>query len=225
MTLLAAMLPIYLFGNLHCLGMCGPLVMMISKNRFRYFYFLGRLFSYTLAGLIAGELGAVLNELLSIYHIQALTSFLFGSLILFMGLKDLFSWKMQFLNPFIFKKFKSFNQHLSVLMLRDSAFATFLFGFFTVALPCGQTLLVFSACALSGSAFVGMLNGFSFALLTSPSLFFAMNAHQLLKPFKKHYESLIGVSALLVGFLGICRGLAEVGLIEHLTLGSHIVFY
>jgi sulfite exporter TauE/SafE len=61
MTLLLAMLPYYLLGNLHCLGMCGPLTMMLGAHRFRYFYFAGRLFSFTLAGGIAGELGAVLN--------------------------------------------------------------------------------------------------------------------------------------------------------------------
>jgi hypothetical protein len=225
MTLLFAMLPIYLFGNLHCLGMCGPLVMMVSRHNFRYFYFLGRLVSYTLAGMIAGELGAVLNDILSQYHIQAMTSFFFGFIIFNMGLSQIFSWKLPNLSSFFSKKLGKLNHALSLLMLRDAAFSTFLFGFFTVALPCGQTLLVFSACALSGDFFVGMLNGFFFALLTSPSLFFAMNAHLFLHPFKKHSDILMGVSALMIGVLGLCRGFAEIGLIEHLNIGPHIVLY
>ena len=41
MTLFLAMLPIYLFGNIHCFGMCGPLAMMIGHHRFAIGTFLG----------------------------------------------------------------------------------------------------------------------------------------------------------------------------------------
>jgi len=44
---------------------------MIGRHKFRNFYFLGRLFSFTLAGTLAGELGSVLNVVLKQYHIQA----------------------------------------------------------------------------------------------------------------------------------------------------------
>ena len=57
MTLLLTMLPLYLFGNVHCLGMCGPLVMLIGQHHFRYFYFVGRTLSFTLAGGLAGAAG------------------------------------------------------------------------------------------------------------------------------------------------------------------------
>ena len=76
MSLLLTMLPLYLFGNLHCLGMCGPLVAMIGHHRFRYYYFLGRTLSFTLAAMAAGGAGAVLHLFLNQYHISALTSFL-----------------------------------------------------------------------------------------------------------------------------------------------------
>ena len=234
MSLLLTMLPVYLFGNLHCLGMCGPLVMMISKHKFRHFYFLGRLLSFTIAGMIAGELGSVLNYVLKQYHIQALTCFIFGSIIIVFGLSGLFQWKLpkpQLLNRFFAKRLAKVNHYLSLLMLRDGAFPSFLFGFFTVALPCGQTLLVFSACALAGDLFVGMINGFFFALLTSPSLFFAMNAHFLLHKFKGHYDSLMGISAIFIGLLSFLRGFADLDLIDHFILNPetqsafHIVIY
>lgn len=103
-------------------------------------------------------------------------------------------------------------------MLRDKALPAFLFGFFTLALPCGQTLIVFSACALSGNMFVGLFNGLAFALLTSPSLFLAMKAHSLLHKAKHYYHTIIGVSALLVGCMAVLRGLAEMGVISHWIL-------
>lgn len=226
MSLLLTMLPFYIFGNLHCLGMCGPLVMMISKHRYRYFYFLGRLTSFSLAGMIAGEVGAVLNFTLKEYYVQPIICSLFGIVVLSLGVCQLFHIKfpksLNF-NASIFKKFLAIDRYLSTLLLRDLAFPTFLFGLFTVLLPCGQTLLVFSACALSGSIVVGLINGFFFALLTSPSLFFAMSAYSFLYRYKKYYQPLIGISAIFIALITICRAMAEMELMDHfvLNLGNH----
>ncbi len=228
------MLPIYIFGNLHCLGMCGPLAMMLGKHKFRLFYFLGRLVSYTIAGTIAGSLAEVLNVVLKEFHIQTITSFVFGFVFITTGFSSIFSMNLvrslKF-NRLINKKLANITHYLSHLMLQDKALSTFLFGFFTVMLPCGQTLLVFSACALSGSFFTGMINGFSFALLTSPSLFLSMQADSFLFKFKKYYHHLIGISAISVGLISLCRGFADLDLIDHLSLNLgfselfHLVIY
>ena len=143
MTLFLTMLPVYLFGNLHCLGMCGPLVAMIGRHRFRNYYFVGRLLSFSVAGWIAGAIGAVITAALAYYHVSAITSFLFGGVILIAALASLLN------RPFpALQTFSGIGQKLSLLMLRDRRWPTFLFGFFTLALPCGQTIIVFSACAL-----------------------------------------------------------------------------
>jgi len=226
MTLLLTMLPVYLLGNLHCLGMCGPLTMMIGKNRYRNLYFLGRLLSYSLVGAAAGGFGAVINVFLHIYHIPAATSLIFGALIFLIGLSGLIGWK----GP---KRLEKKNAHistsLSLLLLRESPFSTFLFGFFTVMLPCGQTLIVFSACALSGSLSIGFINAFAFALLTSPSLWFSMRMHGLMGKFKRHYNFWMGIAALFVGTISIARGLADLEIIHHLsyamTESVHLVLY
>ena len=76
MTLFFSLLPLYLFGNLHCIGMCGPLVMLLGQHRYRFFYFAGRLASYSLAGLFAGELGAVLHVFLKQYRLAEISSLL-----------------------------------------------------------------------------------------------------------------------------------------------------
>ena len=92
-------------------------------------------------------------------------------------------------------------------------------------LPCGQTVVVFSACALSGDPFVGLLNGLAFALLTSPSLFLAMQVRTLFPNAKAYYNKVVGLSAIFVGLLAFCRGFAELEIIPHLALGHHLVFY
>src|SRR5262245_53080887 len=90
MTLFLSLLPLYIFGNLHCFGMCGPLVMMLSQHRFRSFYFLGRAISFTLAGALAGGAGFLLQVVLKTYYIPAAASFFFGLLLLFLGIRVLF---------------------------------------------------------------------------------------------------------------------------------------
>lgn len=230
MATLLAMLPFYLIGNLHCLGMCGPLVMMIGHHRYQYFYFLGRTLSFTLAGMIAGEIGAVANLVFNYYQLSAWTSFLFGGFILMLGIFTLSKRHIPGTH-LLAQSLAPLNQKISLLLLRDQKWPTFLFGLLTIALPCGQSLIVFSACALSGSLSIGMVNGLCFALLTSPSLFFAMKAHLILAQLKSYYTVLMGTCAIFIGSIAICRGLADLGLINHLVwdlgpfINYHFVFY
>lgn len=224
------MLPIYLFGNLHCLGMCGPLVMMIGQHRYRWLYFLGRTFSFSLAGAIAGAAGAVVDAVFREFHLAAGISILFGAVLLLLGVYTLMGWSYPGYH-WVGKRLARTNQHLSILLLRDQPWPTFLFGFFTLALPCGQTLIVFSACALSGDMWVGMLNGCAFALLTSPSLFLAMQATSVLRQARQYYQKVMGWSAIVVGVIAILRGCAEMDWIPHLILNPqsaahyHIVIF
>lgn len=220
MTLLLTMLPFYFLGNLHCMGMCGPLVLMLGQHRYRCYYFFGRTLSFTLAGMLAGEVGAVIHLILQKYHIPALASFLFGGAILAIGVCSLIGVSYPSF-PWLSRRLSKVSQMFTFLMLRDHPWTTFLFGFFTIALPCGQTIIVYSACALSGDLYVGMLNGFVFALLTSPSLYFSMHAHTLLHRMKRHYNKIIGWCGVFVGGIAICRGLAEVNILSHLILNPN----
>lgn len=228
MQLLLAMTPFYLIGNLHCLGMCGPLAMMVGLHRYRYCYFLGRLIAFTLAGLLAGAFGAVLNVVLNHYHLAGLFSLVFGGILVLSGAFN-FSGKTLPGQHLLAKTTARANQSLSLLLLRDTFFATFLFGFSTIFLPCGQSLIVFSACALSGSWEIGMLNGCAFALLTSPSLLFAMKFHGLLRLAKKNYQALMALTCIFIGIFSLCRGMAELEFIPHvgfeMPFGMHLALF
>lgn len=204
--------------------MCGPLVMMIGHHRYRYFYFLGRTLSFSLAGMTAGAIGAVSDSFFRHYHLGEATTFLFGALLLILGFFTLVGWSYPG-HRWLSRRLAGVNHTLSLLMLRDRAWPAFLFGFFTLALPCGQTLIVFSACALSGDLFVGLINGFAFAVLTSPSLFLAMKAHAILRQARHYYRTVVGVSAFIVGGLAILRGLAEAGMISHWILNPGAASY
>lgn len=230
MSLFLSLLPLYVFGNIHCLGMCGPLVVLIGQHRHRMLYFLGRLLSFGAAGLIAGGIGAVLQAALKPFYLAESISFVFGILIFIYGLSLLRGWNLPRW-PWLSQRLTPINLILSKLMLKDVGWSTFLFGFATILLPCGQTLVVFSACALTGSPLIGLGNGLAFALLTSPSLFLAMHAHQLFKKCKQYYNVVLGFSSMGVGLLACCRGLAEMGWISHWVLNPasplsyHIVIF
>ncbi len=216
MSLFFSLLPFYLFGNIHCFGMCGPLVMLLGRQPGRFFYFLGRLSSFTLAALIAGEAGAILHLFLKQYYLSEILSLLSGIGLIAWGCHQLKGGKRHLSHNT--HPLNSFQRWVSTLLLKEHKWATFLFGFFTVALPCGQTLLVFSACALIGDPWIGALNGFAFALLTTPSLILAMHSLTFFKKLRGYDRLLLGGSALLVGSLAFCRGLAEIGWISHWIL-------
>jgi sulfite exporter TauE/SafE len=151
---------------------------------------------------------------------------LFGGIIVAIGIYSILG-QLPPGQQWLAKRLARFNQSLSLLMLRDQAWPSFLFGFFTIALPCGQTLIVFSACALSGDPLVGLVNGFAFAILTSPSLLLAMNTHRLLNRVKPYYNIIMGVCALFVGGLALLRGFADLEVIPHLVIHPeyHIALY
>lgn len=217
MTLFFSLLPLYLFGNLHCMGMCGPLVMLLGQHHYRLFYFIGRTLSFSLAGFFAGGLGSVLHTFLKQYYLAEIVSFACGIAIIGWGLSKCMGWTFKKSST---KKssLSSFQHWVSTLLLKDTGWTTFLFGFFTVMLPCGQTLVVFSACALAGDAWIGLGNGFAFALLTSPSLIIAMHTLVLFKNFKRYDRFIIGGSSVIIGLLACCRGLAEIGWLDHWIL-------
>ena len=204
MSLIYSMLPFYLIGNLHCLGMCGPLVVMLGKQKNRVWYFIGRLTSFTTVATLAGFLGATLD----LGNVQPAFSIGFGVLLFIAGLSQFFSFRLPRWH-WLQKRKQGLDQRLTLLLLRDKPAATFLFGVATVLLPCGQTFVVFSACALSGSAWVGLVNGAAFALLTSPSLLLAMQAHTLLKAAKQYYRPLLGAVLIIGGAWMTYRGLAS----------------
>ncbi len=225
MALLLSMLPLYLVGNFHCIGMCGPLVLMIGRHRHRLWYFAGRTAAFTLAAALAGGLGSVINVFLHRYHLSSIAALLFGAGFILYGAWKSAGWSIPRL-PLPLKVLQ-IQKYLATLMLHDTASHTFAFGLATVLLPCGQSMIVFSACALTGDPLIGAMNGFVFALATSPSLFMAMNAHHLLSFGRRYYNLLLGVCAIGAGILALCRGLAEMGVISHLVLWDkyHIVLY
>ncbi|NGX62027.1 MAG: hypothetical protein K940chlam9_01520 [Chlamydiae bacterium] len=218
MTLFFTLLPLYLLGNFHCAGMCGPLVMLLSSSPYRWLYFPGRLLSFTLAGLLAAEIGMWLFLSLEKIYLPAIVSIASGGMILLLGGLQLFSLSLP---NFLGNPAASLAQKITPLLTQNTPRGVFLFGMGTLLLPCGQTLLVFSACALEGKPLSGLLNGFFFALLTTPSLIASLYATRLFPKKPSLYKYGMGGAFILLGTLLTLRGMAHLSWIPHCTLPPH----
>ncbi len=217
MTLFFTLLPVYLFGNLHCAGMCGPLMMLLAKNRYRWAYFVGRTVAYSLAGLLSAEVGLFFFHTLARYHLSALLSLCFGCAILCLAVLTFL--KLPYPGAkWLASKTGRVSTLLSKLLGTSGPYPIFFFGVCTLLLPCGQTLIVFSACALDAHPLAGLANGFVFALLTSPSLLVSMSAF---KRLRSSYHYWMGGATLVVGLLAILRGIADLNLINHYILNPN----
>lgn len=226
MSLFLALLPLYIAGNIHCLGMCGPLVMLLGSHPYRTYYFLGRTASFTTVATLSGFLGASLTYFFGELHIPVATTFIFSFLILITGFFTLTNLELG--QQRFSRLFSGIGKRISLLMVQKGRLPIFLFGLLTVVLPCGQTLVVFSACALAQDPWVGFYNGLAFALLTSPSLWLAMRFKGLFSKAKSSYKVLFGSLTLGVASLGFARTAAEIGWIEHLaweTPWFHLALY
>jgi len=210
--------------------MCGPLVMLLAQHPGRWWYFFGRLCAFSLVGLVSAEIGILFFSFLAHYHINALFSLLFGGWICLIGLCIFFKIRPPTSN-WLAKKSAKLSIYFSKALLQKSSMAIFLFGFSTVLLPCGQTLIVFSLIALHCDPISGLMQGCLFALLTSPALIAAMQAAHFLHYFRKGYSFWMGGAVLCIGTLTLLRGLAELNYIPHLILNpsadpcNHLVFF
>lgn len=227
MNLFLSLLPLYLLGNFHCFSMCGPLVMWLGRHPHRYAYLWGRLCSFTVAGFLAGSMGVVVQTLFHAYHVAEGISLGGGLALISWGLLKGQGKSLVQSNavPGLFHRLL---QRLSgELIKRESRSALFWMGFLTLALPCGQIVVVFSSCALYGDPWVGGINGAAFALLTTPSLLVALYAVGWPSSLGRHERKILAGSAILTGTLSCCRGLAEGGWIEHVSLSSpyHLVLF
>jgi len=201
-----------LAGSLHCAGMCGPLLLALSKargnrphaNAGRMLHHLGRLLSYSLLGLAAGGLG----------RIVALAGFRRGlsialGLLLVAGViaarRSLLAAPIGRGLLWIKRRMNRFTESSPVL----GDLAT---GALNGLLPCGLVYAAALGAAATGSAAMGAASMAMFGLGTVPMLFaihFAGNRLPL--PARLSIPLVTKAALLLMGTLLILRGL-ELGI-------------
>lgn len=160
-----------LASSLHCIGMCGPLVMSVpvqhlppQKKLFGILlYQFGRISTYMMLGLLAGLIGWRIG----VSGWQQVFSISMGVLILLFLLSRLVFTKKE--------RWKWFNQKIlgliSWAMRRHGFSGMYLMGAANGLLPCGMVYIAISAAMATGTILSAIFFMLFFGLGTLPALF------------------------------------------------------
>lgn len=200
-----------LLGSFHCIGMCGPIAFMLpidrtnkTKGFFQILsYHLGRIFTYSLIGLLFGFLGKGFY----FFGFQQQLSIIVGALMIITILFPKILQKLSFskkISTVILKIKNSLGKELK----KKGNDTFFTIGFLNGFLPCGLVYMaVFGALATS-NAFTGSLYMFLFGLGTIPLMTAFVYLGNFTKGnFKKNIQKAIPVMVIFIGVLFIVRGL------------------
>ncbi|WP_411275468.1 sulfite exporter TauE/SafE family protein [Daejeonella sp.] len=196
-----------LFGSLHCVAMCGPLVMAIPFQGSVWYSFtqkiiyqLGRILSYSCLGFVAGSIGSLFN----ILGLQQALSFVSGIILITIAMYH-FSGKIpRASNKFYQKIFNPLGKFLSRWMSKPygGLFAGVLHGL----IPCGMVYMAIAGSLNTGSSFSGSEFMFYFGLGTTPLLVMSSLIPLVLQKFRAP-RLLIPALFLIAGSFLIIRAL------------------
>ncbi|WP_288956165.1 sulfite exporter TauE/SafE family protein [uncultured Polaribacter sp.] len=200
-----------LLGSFHCIGMCGPIAFMLpidrhhkSKGIFQILsYHLGRLFTYSLIGLLFGLLGKGFY----FFGFQQQLSIIVGISMILVILFPKFFSKINFskgINKIIFKVKNALGKELK--KKRNDTFFTI--GFLNGFLPCGLVYMAVFGALATTNAFEGSMYMFLFGLGTIPLMTAVVFLGNFTKAtFRKKIQSVIPVVVVFIGVLFVLRGL------------------
>jgi sulfite exporter TauE/SafE len=201
-----------LISSLHCIGMCGPIAMMLpvernnpSKKAIQIFtYHLGRLSAYGSIGFIFGLLGkgfflAGIQQQLSI--------FIGVAMICIVLIPERIFAKYNFSKP-VFKLISKIKTTLGSQFKNKSYKSLFTIGLLNGFLPCGMVYVaLFGAIAMQSPAF-GVLYMILFGLGTVPMMSSVVYLNSFLSvPIRNKIQKAIPYVAICIGILFILRGL------------------
>lgn len=213
-----------LLGSAHCIGMCGPLVLIIPAGKSRIasqlLYNLGRITTYTMIGLLLGLLGSGLSELAAnagkdplvlLTRFQQFVSFLAAAFLFWFGLIRLSICKepaiMQKAMPTRIPGFKSIQ---SGVVADQSIAACYLFGVLLGFLPCGLSYGAFALAFAAGGPIEGGLSALSFGLGTLPALFLlGTTASGLVRKHRRLFDLLAGLVMVFLAISLVSKGISR----------------
>lgn len=201
-----------LFGSVHCVGMCGPIVLalpVVGENQFkiiigRVLYNLGRVVTYSIMGAVIGLFG---NRLM-LFGIQQNLSIILGVAIL-----------LYVLTPRKLKtKISNLRFYISIVTFIKSKFvrltskrnnsSLFTIGLLNGLLPCGFVYVGIAGALSTGTVLNGALYMALFGLGTFPIMFTASVLGKSINlNLRKRINKLIPALTVILAVLFILRGL------------------
>jgi sulfite exporter TauE/SafE len=201
-----------LISSLHCIGMCGPIAMMLPIDRNNetkraiqiITYQLGRLSAYAVIGLIFGLLGRGFF----LAGIQQKISIFIGiAMILIAVIPEKTFAKYNFSKP-VYKTISRVKSSLGNQFRNKSYKSIFTIGLLNGFLPCGMVYAALFGAIAMQSASLGTLYMLLFGLGTVPLMTIVVYINSLIKlPFRNKIQKVIPYAAVIIGVLFILRGL------------------
>jgi len=205
----------FLFGlisSFHCIGMCGPIAMMLPVDRNNpakkvtqiITYHLGRLSAYGSIGLFFGLLGrgfflAGIQQQLSI--------FIGVAMILIILIPEKVFANYNFSKP-IFRVISKIKQTLGSHFKNKSYKSLFIIGLLNGFLPCGMVYVALFGAIAMQSASLGVLYMVLFGLGTVPMMSSVVYINSYLTVgLRNKIQKVIPYIGIVIGVLFILRGL------------------
>src|SRR5690554_4207952 len=201
-----------LLGSFHCVGMCGPIAFMLPVDRTNQvkkisqisLYHLGRVFSYSILGLLFGLVGKSLN----LFGFQQQLSIGIGILMLLVVFipQKTFN-KYNFSKP-VYKIISKVKSALGKELKKKTPDTFLTIGFLNGFLPCGLVYMAIFGAIASGNAWQGSLYMALFGLGTIPLMTSAIYLGNFLNAqLRQRIRKAIPVFVVVIACLFIVRGL------------------
>lgn len=217
-----------LIGSLHCVGMCGPLVIALptahlnafQKSRSLFLYHFGKISSYTLLGILFGLFGSQFP----IHGLQENLSIVMGSIMLLYVLyvfikKPIVANKIFVMNWIYSSMIKSLGQ----LFKSKNRFANYLIGLLNGLLPCGLVYMALTSAMATQNVMLGGIFMAFFGLGTTPALIMLSMGKQFMGVHgRQKLQRVLPLFIFSMGVLLILRGM-NLGipyLSPHLVMGA-----
>ena len=213
LSLIAAFL-VGLLGGGHCVGMCGGIVGAVTvslpgskpKLSFLLGYNSGRILSYTLAGVLAGAVGASSFFLDHVLPVEKILYGLASFMLVLLGLYLAGIWHgvtyLERLGGSAWKKLQPYTKRFLPIQTLRQAFAV---GTLWGWLPCGLVYSVLIAALATGSPIKGGALMLAFGLGTLPALLAMGMAAVRLKLYLQNIwvRRLSGLAVIGFGVVGL----------------------
>lgn len=201
-----------LVSSLHCVGMCGPIAMMLPidrQNKTRktlqiILYHLGRLSSYGILGLIFGLIGRSLY----LAGVQQQLSIVIGIIIISVAVipERIFA-RYNFSKP-IYRAISYVKSSLGKQFKNRSNKSIFSIGILNGFLPCGMVYVALFGALAMQNALYGILFMVLYGLGTIPLMSLVVYFSSFIKDsLGKNLSAVIPVVTVCIGVLFVLRGL------------------
>lgn len=201
-----------LISSFHCIGMCGPIAMMlpvdkqigVKKATQVTVYHLGRLFAYGTIGLFFGLLG----KGFFLAGIQQKISIVIGVIMIIVVLtpERIFA-QYNFSKP-VYKIISKIKTNLGKHFRSKSYKSLFIIGVLNGFLPCGMVYVALFGAIAMQSAELGVLYMILFGLGTVPLMTSVVYFNSFISQSTRNkFQKAIPYVAVIIGVLFILRGL------------------